>query len=159
MTLLILAKYSCNKIHQPQTIFVPCLIDKTTAHLQLVPSQTRFDPVSCYHQEILSKIIIFFRKQFLKLLAHPGIKLIPNSVTQCRKKPTRVSDKTVSYRPTYLQLWAAGQLTCSFEKSTLMSRRVDLLPLDDSSRGCDGRSTATTATERNHCQKLSHNTL
>jgi hypothetical protein len=48
-------------------------------------------------------MIIFFRKQFLKLLAPPGIKLIPNSVMQRRKKPTTISDTTVSCRPTYLQ--------------------------------------------------------
>jgi len=42
-------------------------------------------------------------KQFLKCLSPPGIKLIPNSVTQRRNKPTRISDKTVSWRPTYLQ--------------------------------------------------------
>jgi hypothetical protein len=34
---------------------------------------------------------------------------------------------------------------------------VDLLPLEDSSRGCDGRSTGTTARESDHCKRLSDN--
>jgi hypothetical protein len=48
------------------------------------------------------------------------------------------------------------KLTCNLEKSTLMRRRVDLLLLEDSSRGCDGRSAGTTVRESNHCHELSH---
>jgi hypothetical protein len=69
MTLLILAKYSCNKNHQPQTIFVLCLVDKTTVHLQLVPSQTRLDLVSGYQQETFTKNDKFFQKAAFQIIS------------------------------------------------------------------------------------------
>jgi len=69
MTLLILAQYSCNKNHQPQPIFVLCLFDKTTVHLQLVPSQTRFKPVSGYQQETFTKNDNIFQEAVFKIIS------------------------------------------------------------------------------------------
>jgi hypothetical protein len=69
MTLLILAKYSCNKNHPPQNIFVLCLVDKTSVHLQLVPSQTRFDPVSGYQQETFTKNDYIFQEADFKIVS------------------------------------------------------------------------------------------